>query len=275
MAFALAATPEATNMVEGKQFSAAAAALPSATWTEIDGGQQTIVPLRSAPFPHGDKHWSDASVLIFVPEGAAQQHDLDLVVHFHGFTSKVADVVPMYQLTQQVAASGRDVVLVVPQGPVMARDGDFGKLMEPDGLKRLLTDVLAVLQRDGKATSQSLGDITLSAHSGGYRAVARGVAQGGVPVSTVWLFDALYGELDVFEAHIASGGKLLSTHTPKGGTRSRNDQLLERLKAAGIAVVTDVREASAQVMIAPAPVELNHSTCLQAGGMSTWLGTRD
>ena len=258
-------------LVAGSTVALVAQAAPSSaarapTWVAVEGGVQAIVSLPSAPFPHPGKPYGDPSVWVFVPAGAARAAAVDVVVHYHGFESRLETTVPGYRLVEQVVESGRDTVLVVPQGPVMARDGDFGKLMEPEGLQRLLTDVLAVLPRDGLAPPK-LGGLTLSAHSGGYRAVARALEHGGAPVQRVLLFDALYGDVDTFAEFAREGGQLRSVHTPRGGTRGANLQLRQALLAAG-RPVSDAPDGSGTVILA---TDLDHSGCLSGGLLATWL----
>ncbi len=95
-------------------------------------GELILAQLASAPFPHPSRaeghryngqlfsakeHYSDSSVAIFIPKGFRETGKIDFVVHFHGWTNHVERVLDHYKLIEQLAASGRNAVLVVPQGP--------------------------------------------------------------------------------------------------------------------------------------------------------------
>jgi len=257
------ATPSAPGATPGLPAADSAAV----RWQAVAGGARAVVPLQAAPFPHGDRPWSDRSVWLFVPEGHDPAEPVDLLVHLHGFEAELATTVPAFHLEAQVAGSGEDWVLVVPQGPVNARDGDFGKLMEPGGLAALVDEVMGVLSAGGHGGER--GRVRLSAHSGGYRAVARGLDHGGVEVHGVFLFDALYGERATFRRYVLGGGQLTSSHTATGGTRGQNRRLLDELVAAGLTVHTDVAHPAGPVVIGPTP--LGHVAALADGRLAAWL----
>src|SRR5208282_5794374 len=109
-------------------------------------GQLLVTQMVSAPFPHPKRaeghdykgtnysaadHYSDSTVAVFVPKDLRENGPLDFVVHFHGWRNHVESVLTRYQLIEQFAASGRNAVLVVPQGPRDAPDAFGGKLEDP------------------------------------------------------------------------------------------------------------------------------------------------
>ena len=111
-----------------------------------------LAQLTSAPFPHPSRaeghryngqlfaakeHYADSSVAIFVPKGFRESGKIDFIVHFHGWTNHVERVLDHYKLIEQLTASGRNAVLVVPQGPRDAPDSGGGKLEDADGFKQL------------------------------------------------------------------------------------------------------------------------------------------
>lgn len=214
------------------------AALPDARWTPEAEGERTTLALPSAPFPYGDAPYDDASVLIFVPESLTDGDGVGVVAHLHGHNATLEEVVADQRLVEQHALSGRDAILLVPQGPVEAADSDFGRLDEPDGFATLVRDALAVLYRDGKVTWPEVGATVVTAHSGGYAAAANIVEHGGVDVGAVHLFDALYGREDTFRAFAGDGGVLRSVYTAYGGTTSQNVALAAHLAQDGVAVGT-------------------------------------
>ena len=165
-----------------------------------DFGTTWRLALESAPFPDGRAPWKDPTVLVFAPRGLAAGAGVDAVVHFHGLNGTADEAMAEHQLREQVAESRRAALLVVPQGPVRARDDvSGGKLERPGGLARLLDEVTATVGFG------AVGRVALSAHSGGYQAAARSLERGGCDVTDVFLFDALSGFPRIFRQWLVGG----------------------------------------------------------------------
>jgi hypothetical protein len=216
-------------------------------------GELILARLASAPFPHPSRveghryggqlysakeHYSDNSVAIFIPKGYRETGKIDFVVHFHGWKNHVERVLDHYQLIEQLAASGRNAVLVVPQGPRDAPDSAGGKLEDADGFKRFMTDVADTLRKNStlKRKDFTLGQIVLSGHSGGYQVMASILDRGGLTehVREVWLFDSLYAKSPSFLAWIdRKQGRFLDVYTEHGGTKAETEKLMATLKNRG------------------------------------------
>jgi len=216
-------------------------------------GHLIVTQFVSAPFPHparaaghtyqeklypAPEHYADSTVAIFIPKGFRETGRVDLVIHFHGWNNTVAGTLHGYQLIEQLVASGRNAVLVVPEGPHNAPDSFGGKLEDPDGFKNLTAELVATLrQRAGfKRNDFSLGHIILSGHSGGYRVIAGILDRGGLAPNAdeVWLFDALYAGTDKFLAWSdRHPGRLLNIYTDHGGTKHDSEALMELLQKRG------------------------------------------
>ena len=175
--------------------------------------------LESAPYPTKDGTYTDSTVLVFVPSFLRAREDArtDFVVHFHGHNTTAEAALAGHKLREQLSASRQNAIRVVPQGPVRAADGEFGKLMDKGGLRRLLGEVIARLRKEelgraGLAKKAHPGRVVVSAHSGGYRAAARVGLVGGVSVREIYLFDAMYGEKESFKSFVTgkSDRKLVS-----------------------------------------------------------------
>jgi hypothetical protein len=217
-------------------------------------GELLLAHLASAPFPHAQRaqghkykdqfynaaeHYSNDTVAIFIPKGFRQGDRIDFVVHFHGWHNNVEAVLGHYRLIEQLVASRRNAVLVVPQGPCNAPDSFGGKLEDPDGFARFMGEVIETLRQKSalKQRPFTLGGIVLSAHSGGYQVISSILDRGGmtVHVKEVWLFDALYAGTDKFLAWWdKSHGRLVNLYTEHGGTREETEQLMATLKQRGI-----------------------------------------
>ncbi|MFV8755327.1 hypothetical protein ACNOYE_32655 [Nannocystaceae bacterium ST9] len=221
--------------------------LPAGQWdiVELPGGHPCgrglTLELPSAPFPHPSAGFTDARVRIFVPDDMRDVGVQDLIVHFHGHSTELNATLAGHRYEQHLCASGVNGILVVPQGPLNAASGNFGKLMDPGGLAALVQQVMVVLYREGSIVSPKLGELVLTAHSGGYVAVATNLdpAVNPLTVDHVHLYDSIYGYASRFVDYVEAGGMLRSNYTPFGGTVEQNQQVIAGLQQDGVAVATE------------------------------------
>lgn len=248
-------------------------ALPDADWTHDAYGWRTIVDLPSAPFPYGSAPYTDSSVLIFAPEQLADSGDLGVVTHLHGHNATLTEVVAAQYLVEQHALSGRDAALIVPQGPVEAADGDFGRLDTEGGHAALVRDAISVMYRDGRLTRPAVGAAALSSHSGGYLATANILQHGGLDIDAVHLFDSLYGQESVYEDFARAGGVLRSVYTASGGTDDNNRALRGALRDEGLTVCEGWDDDSlADCALTIAASDASHSGCVsEQRAYGRWL----
>lgn len=200
------------------------------TWTDDGLGMSAFVELPSAPYPTSGGSWTDPTVWIRIPGGLTAP--FASVTHLHGHNAVLADMLASKHLPELFAAAGRDAIVVVPQGPVNAVSGDFGKLMDPGGHQALIRDVIALGYREGLVAIPQSSGVVLTSHSGGYLATAAIVEDGGLPVDEVHLYDSLYGQSATYEAFARSGGVLRSSYTSYGGTDGQNLALASDLSDA-------------------------------------------
>jgi hypothetical protein len=216
-------------------------------------GTTLTLELDNAPFPAAGAWYKDPTVFVFVPAHFryGKREQLSALVHFHGHSTTAERAMTVHELREQLADSKQNAVLVVPQGPVNSSDSSCGKLEQPGGLARLLTDVVATLQaREARTAlgaaaipaSARVGTVCLSAHSGGYHAAAQCIRQGGHEITEVYLFDALYADYDVFKEWTLAGKgkpqherhKLVSYFTEGGTTAYLSRQLANDLTKGGV-----------------------------------------
>ncbi len=217
--------------------------------------------LAHAPFPCAGYAYKDATVIAFVPNHFRASHDLrvSMLVHFHGHTSTAPTAMAVHELREQLYESKQNAILLVPQGPVLSADSSCGKLEENLGLARLLEDALHTLSSEGRAAlgtsgikpGSQPGTVCISAHSGGYHAAAQCVSKGGVPVTEVYLFDALYADTSVFRDWVIAGRgqsaksrHKLVLYTTGGTTEVESHRLLAELSQAGVRTAIEEHEGT-------------------------------
>jgi hypothetical protein len=214
--------------------------------------------LDHAPFAGGG--YRDDTVIVFVPSHFRFQDDegVATLVHMHGHTTTAERAMVAHQLREQVADSKQNALLVVPQLAVMAADSSCGRLESPGGLQRLLQEVVATTSHEGRGTlgdsafprDAQLGTACISAHSGGYHAVACCLRAGGVDVRETYLFDALYGEVDTFRDWVVARHgeplhrrhKLVSYFTEGAQTEANDRVLRAELEHAGVLCEEELQE---------------------------------
>jgi hypothetical protein len=217
-------------------------------------GKLIVTQFVTAPFPHparaeghkyhtnffsATEHYSDNTVAIFIPKNFRATDKVDFVVHFHGWGNTVAGTLEQFKLVEQFCGSGKNAVLIVPEGPHNASDSFGGKLEDTNGFARFMAETVATLKTSGTLTktSFSVGEIILSGHSGGYHVMAAILDHGGLSekIKEAWLFDALYGGTENFAAWQKNeNGKLLDIYTDHGGTKDESEKLMASLKTNGV-----------------------------------------
>jgi len=205
----------------------------SVDWSSFPGGEWTRVFLTHGLFPHPDRmnghqyrdtffpadpHYLDSSAVIFIPNGFyVPEHGVDFIVHFHGWNNDVLNVMEQFDLFQQLIASQKNAILVLAQGPYRASDSHGGTMEDADGLKRFVEEIVQILQSERRIDQPRLGNIILSAHSGGYCPAIFAVERGGLAqrIAEVFLFDAFYGETERLIPWLLSSGnhRLRSIYT--------------------------------------------------------------
>jgi hypothetical protein len=181
-----------------------------------------------------DLHYSDRTVAIFVPKGFRAGDATNLVFYFHGWRNNVDDAFRQFRVAEQLAGSGVNAVLVLPEGPKNAPDSFGGNLEETGIFTSLVSDVLSTLETRGLVASTKPGSIVLAGHSGAYRVMAFILTRGGLTanVREVYLFDALYGQSEKFAHWIDRfRGKLIDIYTAEGGTRDETLDFMDDLRA--------------------------------------------
>ncbi len=217
-------------------------------------GKLVVTQFVSAPFPHparaegrtrngeffsAAEHYSDGTVAFFIPKQFRVTDKIDFVVHFHGWGNTVAGTLQQYNLVPQFCDSGKNAILMVPEGPRNAPDSFGGKLEDTNGFRVFMAEALEKLRASGALaqTNFTLGNVILSGHSGGYHVIAGILDRGGLPenVREAWLFDALYGNTENFVAwQKQQSGRLLSIYTERGGTKSETEKLIADYRTNGV-----------------------------------------
>jgi hypothetical protein len=241
---------------------------PNGAWFTTDDAQIILKDFPTAPFPHPSRadgwtnktgtkfsaeKYRDSTVGIVIPRSFKPSKQLDLIVHFHGHSNYLASVLDNYHLAAEVVASGRNAILIVPQGPREAADSNFGKMEDAGGFEAMVRDVVKYLHDEKKIPTTDIGKITITAHSGGYNAASAVIAVGGLSdhITDVLLFDASYGNLERFADWIAAGKnrRLISIFTAH--LASANVELTAMLHKRNVNYDSLIDENLTPVLLAP------------------------
>ena len=205
---------------------------------------------------HGDRfsekeNYSDGSVLFHIPPHFNPGKPFAFVVFFHGIETNIRKCTEEFDLTGQVDASQKNIILVLPQLARDAADSSPGKFFKANAFGRFMDEAAGVLaSRMGHEYRHRLrkAPILVTAFSGGYKTTAYVLDRGGVSgrIMGVVLLDALYEDVDKFEKwavkHI-SRSFLVSLYT-HGGCERNSLELAGLLHEKGIAAVREWPEAS-------------------------------
>jgi hypothetical protein len=187
-------------------------------WVNKPWGEMGVVRLASAPYPDESRmngfrskrgffpyegHYDDNTVVFAIPRGFHAASKVDVIVHFHGHSNEAQRVLAHYRLGEQLHDSGRNAIVIIPQGGKNVPDEDIGKFEKPEAFARFMAEAMDTLRLEGKIPREAtLGSLILSGHSGGYWPIAKVLDKGGLTSSTreVWLFDAAYGGINEISA---------------------------------------------------------------------------
>lgn len=179
-------------------------------------------------------HYSDSSILIYIPKHFSPGKRINFVFWFHGWGNNIDSACNQFKLIEQFESSGRNAVFVFPEGPKDAPDSYGGKLEKPPVFQQLVKEVYEKLAKEKiikPLSAFNLGqcDISLAGHSGAYRVISRIINQS--PIQEVILFDAMYGGNDAYLTWIAKPEhRFIHIYTKEGGTFDNSLFMIQKLK---------------------------------------------
>lgn len=206
--------------------------------------------LANAPFPASERangytyegktysaaeHYSDSTVLVFIPKKFNPSREVDVVVHFHGWYNNPDSAIIRFNLINQFVQANKNAILIIPQGPKNAPDSFGGKLEKAGMFAAFINEIFLKLSAE-KAfrINPRLGTIVLSGHSGAYRVIAHILMHGGMEVKEVYLFDGLYSQFEKFILWIdrSKTGRFVAVTSPaEGGTEKQSMDMMVVMKA--------------------------------------------
>jgi hypothetical protein len=218
-----------------------------------------LYELKNAPFPAS----GHPSVGVHLPPGFDPWNRPGLLVFFHGHNNCVTTVMGSVDtpctpegparsalaLIEQIDTARVNAILVAVQLEYDKASGDPGTLDEPGRFRAMLEELLRdhLAQVLGRTLAiADLDRVVIGSHSGGYRATARCLSVGQVPVREIDLYDSLYGERAVFDAWMETnirrftgdGLRFADVYTSSGGTaassRAMADDAAAWLSAASL-----------------------------------------
>jgi len=192
-----------------------------------------------ARFPEAE-HYDDSSVFFHIPPHFSPEKPFMLLVFFHGLESDITKTERDYKISEQVDASGKNVILIMPQLAKNAADSSPGKFFGQNAFGTFMAEAAAILDRRiGEQYRPALraAPVLISAFSGGYKAAAYVLDRGGEGrrIRGVFLIDALYEDLEKFEKWIIDGaGHRSFVVLYTRGTEKNTYELADRLAGDGI-----------------------------------------
>ncbi len=179
-------------------------------------------------------HYSDSSILIYVPTGFSQTTKMNLVCWFHGWGNMIDSACKQFELLTQFEKSGRNAIFIFPEGPKNAPDSYGGKLEQPTIFQSMIKEVVSLLSerniiKNTKAFNINDYDISLAGHSGAYRVISKIINQ--TPVKEVVLFDAMYGGNEAYLLWLSdSSHRFINIYTKQGGTYENSQFIIKKLQ---------------------------------------------
>jgi hypothetical protein len=182
-----------------------------------------------------NEHYSDSTVLVFVPKKFNPGKELDVVVYFHGWYNNPDSAIVQFHLINQFVQANKNALLIIPQGPKNAPDSFGGKLEKAGLFAAFVNEVfLKLTAQKVIRNNPRIGTIVLAGHSGAYRVMAYILMHGGIEVKEVYLFDGLYSQFEKFILWIdrSKTGRFVAITSPaEGGTEKQSMDMMAVMKA--------------------------------------------
>ena len=233
------AAPEGTDPTEttdGKGDGPAAPSLP---------GQIRRLELDYAGVPSAP---GQPNLIAYLPSHLDTTQEVNVIIYLHGWYNCAENLLratngacvkgrparEAYDLPGQLERSGKNAILLIPE---LAFDAAVSKpwgFETPNQFICMVWDALNRMDLSIWDVSQTI----IVSHSGGYKAAAAILRDGGGWVNEVWLLDSLYGEDAAFEGWMNEDPSLLaslqrrfvSIYSLAGGTLAENQGMAGRLK---------------------------------------------
>lgn len=209
------------------------------------------------------EHYQDSSVYVLVPTHFKSALPVNMVFWFHGWFNTIDSSISTFELKRQFLASGKNAILVIPEGAVKAPDSYGGKLEQEAVFQKLVNDVLQELAHRGMVSREAgLGNIVLAGHSGAFRVMAHILHHGGVPVQELFLFDGLYGQVKFYDNWINGGFGRHFVHlytSSGGGTEDVSKDWMKELQQRDIAFEFVEEDAVTNQQLLHSPICFIHS----------------
>jgi hypothetical protein len=223
--------------------------------------------------PRGGIYWeeltySDRRSLLHIPKGFDPRRPALIVVFFHGNEAKlVRDVRNRQEVPRQVAESGLNAVLVVPQFAVDALDSSAGRFWQRGVFTQYLAEAAERLTRlygdDRVRGTFERAPVVIAAYSGGYHPAAFILKSGAVDsrAQGVILLDSPFGDLEKFADWLARRTPAFFVSAYGKTAREDNEQLQRLLENRGVGFRTTLPErlAPRSVSFMDSPDEIKHA----------------
>jgi hypothetical protein len=182
-----------------------------------------------------ENHYNDSSVKVYIPERFHPNQSLELVIWFHGWNNNIDSANSFFRLSEQFEASGRNAILIFPEGPKNAPDSYGGKFERPEMFELFINDLIKQMELHKiipKKQHFTIKDcsISLAGHSGAYRIISKIIQYN--KIDEVILFDAMYGGNDAYLKWIAASDqhRFINIYTKDGGTFDNTHLIMNQLK---------------------------------------------
>jgi hypothetical protein len=184
-------------------------------WLKFNTDSRIFTQMQNAPYPHPDRdegftgnnrkfyprdpHYCDSTVCVTIPNNFKDGESTDVMVYMHGLNTALN--LDAFGVPKAIAASGKNMIAIIPQGPYKAPVDIFGgKLEDNGGLKRLLSETMSFLVNGKILNTKNIGRLIMACHSGGFHAMKACLDQGGVNslITDVYMFDSIFMHEDFF-----------------------------------------------------------------------------
>ena len=212
----------------------------------------SMFPLKTAnaKYSSSDSRFNDNSCLVYVPKHFNKSKPWNFMLWFHGWNNNIQSTIEQFKLREQIALSGANVILIMPEGVKNGNDSYCGNWEQANYFNYFMEDVKLKLKSEkivDKITSDN--QLIIAGHSGASRALVQVMDYSSITIKAILMFDAIYShETNIIKClKKFSSCKLINLHTSREPCTISTKNLIQLMQKQNMGYLqkqdTDVTDA--------------------------------
>jgi len=195
----------------------------------------SMFPLKTAnaKYSSSDSRFNDNSCLVYVPKHFDKNKPWHFMLWFHGWNNNIQSTIEQFKLREQIALSGANVILIMPEGVKNGNDSYCGNWEQANYFNFFMEDVKLKLKSE-KIVDKITADnqLIISGHSGASRALVQVMDFSSTTIKAILMFDAIYShETNIINClKRFTACRLINLHTSREACTTSTKNLIQLMQ---------------------------------------------